>query len=212
MRRAVVLVVIVALGSVFGVTWSAFAGATQNPGNIFTTAASFCEAAGTVTVTADADAFVRQTSGTSNFGAATTLRVKSGTTVIVLGPDNERSLVHFALPAVPAHCTVTGATLRLNASSASSGRTLQAFRAGASWLQGTVTWNSQPGVTGSAATTASGTGWREWDVTVQAQAMYAGSNHGFLIRDASESAVLAATQVFSSLEGADPPELVVTFG
>jgi len=211
MRRAAVVLVIAALGSVAGTTWSAFSGATENPGNVFTTAASFCAAPGPQTVTADADAFVRQTSGNSNFGANTALRVQSASTVIVLGPNNERSLVHFALPAVPAHCTLTGATLRLNASSAAAGRTLQAFRVSTAWTQAGVTWNNQPAVTGSATTTASGTGWREWDVTTQTQAMYTGSNTGFLIRDASESAILAAVQVFSSREGANPPQLVVTF-
>jgi hypothetical protein len=212
-RRAGLILVITALGSAVGVTWSAFSAATQNGGNVFTAAASFCAAPGTQTVTADADAFARQASAGTNFGALTTLRVQSGQTlIIILAPDNERSLVHFALPAVPAHCTVTGATLRLNASSASAGRTLQAFRASAAWTETAVTWSNQPGTTGSAAATASGTGWREWDVTTQAQAMYAGSNHGFVIRDAQEGSVLTAAQVFSSREGANPPQLLVTFG
>lgn len=212
MRRAGLILAITTLGSAVGVTWSAYSGATHNPGNVFTAAASFCAAPGAQTVTADADAFARQTSAGTNFGTATTLRVQSGQTLIILlVPDNERSLVHFALPAVPAHCTVTGATLRLNASSASAGRTLQAFRASAAWTE-TVTWTNQPGTTGSAATTTSGTGWREWDVTTQAQAMYAGSSHGFVIRDAQEGSILTATQVFSSREGANPPQLVVTFG
>ena len=41
--------------------------------------------------------------------------------------------------------------------------------------------------------------------------MYDGTNHGFLVRDASEGGVLAKAQAFSSREGANAPELVVTF-
>jgi large repetitive protein len=212
MRRVALVLVIAALGSAVGATSSAFSAAAHNPANVFTAAADFCVAPGPQTVTADADAFVRQTSASSNFGTATTLRVQSGSTVIVLGPDNERSLVHFALPSVPAHCALTGATLRLNASSASAGRVLQAYRASSAWTQAAVTWNNQPAVTGLAATTTSGTGWREWSVTAQTEAMYAGTNTGFIIRDAAESALLTAAQVFSSREGANPPQLVLTFG
>ncbi len=212
MRRVALVLVVAALGSAVGATSSAFSAAAHNPGNVFTAAADFCVAPGVQTVTADADAFVRQTSANSNFGTNTTLRVQSGSTVIILGPDNERSLVHFALPSVPAHCSLTGATLRLNASSASAGRVLQAYRASAAWTpQTAVTWNNQPAVTGVAAVTTSGTGWREWSVTAQTQAMYTGTNTGFVIRDAAESALLTVAQVFSSREGANPPQLVLTF-
>ena len=99
---------------------------------------------------------------------------------------NQRALVHFALPAVPAGCTVTEANLRLNATSATNGRTLQAVALAAPWTEGAVSWSNQPATTGTAATTASGTGWREWTVTAQVNGMYTGANHGFLIRDASE--------------------------
>ena len=63
-----------------------------------------------------------------------------------------------------------------------------------------MTWSNQPATTGTAATTASGTGWRQWTVTAQVKAMYTGANHGFLIRDASEGTGNAA-QSFGSREG-----------
>ena len=113
---------------------------------------------------------------------------------------NQRTLVHFALPAVPAGCKVTEAILRLNATSATNGRTLQAIALTAPWTEGAVTWNNQPSTIGAAATTASGSGWRQWTVTTQVNAMYTGANHGFLIRDASEGAGRAATQSFGSRE------------
>ncbi len=77
-----------------------------------------------------------------------------------------------------------------------------------------MNWSNQPLTTGTAATVASGSGYREWTVTQQIQAMYApGANHGFLIRDATENGT-GLDQVFHSREkGTDnPPRLVLTFG
>ena len=80
---------------------------------------------------------------------------------------NRRLLVHFALSAVPAGCRVTDTTLRLNASAAANGRTLQAIRLAAPWTEGGVKWSNQPGPPGTAATTSSGSGWRQWTVTAR---------------------------------------------
>jgi hypothetical protein len=55
--------------------------------------------------------------------------------------------VHFALSAVPAGCRVTDTTLRLNASAAATGRTLQAIRLAAPWTEGGVKWSNQPRTT-----------------------------------------------------------------
>lgn len=197
------------MGFLAGTTWSAFSASSMNAGNTFTAAASFCAAPGTQTLTADADAFLRQSSGGSNLGTSSTLRVQSSQIVVV--PDNERSVVHFALPSIPTYCTLTGATLRLNASSAAAARTIQAYRATATWSETVVTWNNQPGTAGPPATALSGTGWRTWDVLSQVQAMYSGTNAGFVIRDSVEGSLIARTQVYSSREGANPPELALTF-
>ena len=159
------------------------------------------------TATADADSWVAQNTPAATNGASPSLAVRSKQSA------NQRALVHFALPAVPAGCTVTEAVLRLNATSATNGRTLQAVALAAPWTESTVTWSNQPSTTGTAATTASGSGWRQWTVTAQVKAMYTGANQGFLIRDASEGTGNAA-QSFGSREsgGATAPQLVVTFG
>ena len=94
--------------------------------------------------------------------------------------------MRFTLPAIPAGCQVTQARLRMYASSYKTGRTLQALRASASWTEGGVNWSNQPATTGTAATVASGSGYREWTVTSHVQSMYSTTNHGFLIRDATE--------------------------
>jgi hypothetical protein len=160
-----------------------------------------------VTVNPVADSWVLQSDAAKNNGGDSVLKVdsKSG--------SNARALVKFNLPTIPAGCDVVSAKLRLYASSYKDGRTLQAFRLGASWGENGVTWANQPATTGTAATTTSGFGYRDWTVTSQVQAMYAPSaNYGFLIRDASENAG-GLDQAFNSREkGTDnPPELVVTF-
>jgi hypothetical protein len=75
----------------------------------------------------------------------------------------------------------------LFAESASNGRTIEAYQISANWVENTVTWANQPATTGTPVTSASGTGWRTWTVTTQVQAMYSGSNYGFLLKDLSMS-------------------------
>jgi large repetitive protein len=76
-----------------------------------------------------------------------------------------------------------------------------------------VTWANQPATSGTAATTASGFGYREWTVTGQLQSMYApGANNGFLIRDATENGGGLDQGFHSREKGADnPPQLVISF-
>jgi parallel beta-helix repeat protein len=158
------------------------------------------------TMTAVADSWIDQSSSSSNKGSDSILKVmsKSGA--------NLRALVRYNLPSIPAGCVIDTATLRMYAGSASSSqRTLQAFRAGASWTESGVTWANQPAVSGSAVTTMSGSGYREWNVAIIVQNMYSsGSNNGFLIKDATEGQD-AEQQFYSREKGTDPPQLVVSF-
>jgi hypothetical protein len=157
-----------------------------------------------VTLTASSDAWIEQGS-TSNKGSDSILKVMSKS------KNNMRALVQFDLPAAPEGCVIESATLRLYASSAKTGRTLQALQINASWTEMGVTWSNQPTTTGTAATTSSGSGWREWNVSALVQAMYnSGLNYGFLIRDATENK--DAEQQFHSREkGSEIPQLVITF-
>jgi hypothetical protein len=96
-------------------------------------------------------------------------------------------------------------------SASSSQRTLEVFRLNGSWTESAVTWSNQPAVTGSAVTTTSGTGYRQWSVAAIVQAMYSsGSNNGFLIRDATENQD-AEQQLHAREKGESPPQLIVTF-
>ena len=156
-------------------------------------------------VLADFDSWVSQSSANANFGSDGILRVESQS------GGNERALVHFALPAPPPGCELVGATLRLYASAATNGRTLQAFRLASGWSELGVTWGNQPLADGPPAATESGLGFREWNVLPQTLGMYASGDHGFLIRDAVENGTGA--QSFHSEErvGDRPPELVLVF-
>jgi hypothetical protein len=160
----------------------------------------------TTTANALADAWIDENSPTSNKGGDSILKVQSK------GPrDNFRTLVRFALPTLREGCVVEEATLRLYAASVKTGRILEALRVAVSWSENTVAWSTQPQTTGSAATTASGLGYRQWNVTSHVQAMVdEGANYGFLIRDTVESA--DAEQQFHSREkGESPPQLVIRF-
>ncbi|WP_165821285.1 right-handed parallel beta-helix repeat-containing protein [Nocardioides gansuensis] len=158
------------------------------------------------TRTSVADAWIDQSSPSSNKGGDSILKLmsKSGA--------NLRALVRFDLPTIPAGCVLDTARLRLYASSSSSSqRTLEAYRLGAAWTEGSVTWANAPVTAGAAATTTSGTGYREWGVATLVQGMYSsGANHGFLIKDATEGQD-AEQQLHAREKGDNVPQLVLTF-
>jgi hypothetical protein len=159
------------------------------------------------TATAAADAWIDQNSPTNNKGADSILKVQSKRPA-----DNFRALVRFDLPAVPAGCVLDTARLRLYAASTSaSQRTLEVFRLGGSWTESGVTWANAPQTAGSAATTTSGSGYREWNVASLVEEMYStGTNDGFLVKDAVEGQ--DAEQQFHAREkGENVPQLVLTF-
>jgi large repetitive protein len=165
--------------------------------------------ASTVTLTANADAWLDQNSTTNNFGSDSILKVQSKSS-----NSNNRALLRFPMPAnVPAGCVVQSAKLRVFSPSWTASRTLQAIRVTGNWSENSVNWQNQPATTGTAATTTSGSGYREWIVTSQVEAMYtAGANNGFLIRDAAENVGSHEQQFHSREKGETPPQLVLTFG
>jgi hypothetical protein len=174
-----------------------------------------CRGPGSTTLIAAQDSYVDQNAPTSTNGSSIDLFVLSKTTLLGLGgDDNRRTYVSFTLPSLPEACVVTSASLRLFARTGATGRTIQAFRASGAWSESALTWNNQPGGTGGAATVASGTGWLTWSVTAHVQAMYAGSNRGFMVRDLTENdGVIGHSQNYRSSEDTlGRPELIVTIG
>jgi hypothetical protein len=211
MRRWAALLIVWGLGAVSGsmVGWTSalFTSTTSNPGNNFSAASSFCSSPGSQTVTSDKDSYIREDAPGSNSGTAVDLWVQSQ------GAQDRRTLVSFPLPPKPAGCLVSSAVLRLYATTVSPSRTVQAYRVAASWTETGVTWTNQPTTVGSSTTSASGSeaGWKESNVTTHVEGMYSTTNHGLLLKDAAEGAGTQEEQVYSSREGANGPELVISF-
>ena len=124
---------------------------------------------------------------------------------------NIRAVVRFDTMTVPLGCVMATATLRLNVSSQTAARTLQVYRAGSSWAEATVTWNTQPSMAGTATTATSAVGWVPIDVTAHVTTQLAGTNDGFVVKDSVENAGTQTDVNMSPREGANPPQLVLTF-
>jgi hypothetical protein len=172
-----------------------------------------CSSPGTQAIGASKDSYVDSLLAGQNFGTATTLEVGPAQ-VLVLA--QQRALVGFELPAIPARCTLRTATLRLYATKPAGGRTIEALQLNGAWTETGVNWSNQPSTTGTAATSASlgAAGWQEWNVLGQVEAMYGGVDDGFLIKDSVDSAVLSPHQSYQGREGTpdgQDPQLVLDF-
>ena len=86
----------------------------------------------TVTVEANADSWILQSSAAKNYGNESNVKVTTKTN------DNARGVFRFPLPAMPAGCVVTDAKLRLFANSWKTGRTLEAIRLAAGWKENEI--------------------------------------------------------------------------
>lgn len=211
-RRRLALTLVAAAGTALFVVeaaWAAFGSQTANGTNTISAAADFCPGPQTVNVAAQADSWVNQAVPTRNYGNTTTLEVLARTGRV------RRTLVDFPLPAPPPGCAVSQVTLRLYASRSRAGRTIEAVPVTGTWTETGVTWNNQPGTGTPVASSASGSGWRSWDVTVAVQNAYANPSayHGFLLRDSVEASASSRRQTYVSRTGAaaNRPVLVVTF-
>ncbi len=184
--------------------FSAHSGATAT----FTAARGFgtnCPAQ--VTLTPSSDTYVDQSAPQQTHGAASTLLVRSGVRA------NARALLDFGLPSANG-CAVSSAQLRLYSSGGTSGRTLEAFRAGSPWTEASVSWNTRPGPTGPAATTTTtASGWQTFDVTELVQDIYSYGDSGLIVRDRDEDGDPSAGQSFDSTEAgvATRPQLTLSF-
>lgn len=168
--------------------------------NTFTTATSFCTGS-TNNLTATADTYVDEDIPGSNFGTSTSLKIWGDSGKL------RRILVNFTLPALPANCSVTSATLTFTRSSSVTNGNLSAYRAATSWTETGVTWSTgQPATTGIAVTVASAAV-TSFTVTSQVAAMYPSSAFGFVVKASSENS--NTEQVFYSRSGTTPPNLTV---
>jgi hypothetical protein len=208
-RRTLALVLVgltTAVGTGTGVALAAFSATTTNTGSTFSAANVFCNSPGSQTVTATADTTVSENNPANNYGGDNDLTVRSRT------GDNWHVFVRFALPSLPAGCSLTDATLRLMTTTLSAGQIYEAAQVAGSWTEGGLTWSTRPATTGATTTATTAAGWVTWSVTAQVAAMYAGGNYGLRIKDTVDDTGPTSTNKYSSREGTDPPELVVQWG
>jgi hypothetical protein len=168
-----------------------------------------CATPGSATVTTNRDSTVDQNASSNNFGTDAKLMVDSKAPSL-----NMRAYLGFALPSIPAGCSVTAALLRVYQISATGSRTIQLLRAAGPWAENTITWSNHPGTTGTATTSTTALGWRSWDATAHVQALLSGTDNGFVLRDQTEDAGSEFKQEYASDEDSSlgAPELTVTWG
>ncbi len=245
LRLVLACLLLTVLSGMAGATYSAFSATTSNADNTFTAATSFTSCTtSTQSVVASADSFVRpfefngQDKSSTNYGTLAAMHVRASSQ-----PDKygyTRTLVRFSLPSIPAGCRVTAASLVLagfndnetgdNGTNSdvlaespyplTTGRTIQAYTAGADWTETGVTWNNQPALSGTPVTRTSVLGDNSWNVLTHVEAMYAGSNFGWILKDSSESGSTngnqGENQYYYSRETttqiASRPRLELTFG
>ncbi|QEC49121.1 DNRLRE domain-containing protein [Baekduia soli] len=156
---------------------------------------------GQTTFTDVADAPVKSTSATRNYGTDTSLRVRQGTS----STDTfYHSYLKFDVSGLGG--TPTDAKLRLFVTDASpdGGRV---FSVANTWAESTITWASAPAIgatsIGSAGTTTAGA-WVEIDLGT---AVTGNGTYSFALTNTSSNSAY-----YSSREGTNAPQLVVTAG
>ena len=133
-----------------------------------------------------ADAEVREDDANDNRSTGSDFDVKSEVGGI------RRGFIRFDVTIVPATATVNTARVSLFLSEAPiASRTIELQRSDAAWVESTITWNSQPGATGTIVTAVTGTTAllrNTWTVTADVASFLTGAltNDGWRLRDQSE--------------------------
>lgn len=172
--------------------------ATNAAGSTTSTRSGYITVSRALTFTPDADADVGDARPTTNYGRATTLRVRQGSST----QTTHHSYLKFTVTGLDS--PVQSVKLRLYVTDASDDGG-KVYAVSNDWTESGITWNTAPALAGSplaAANTTTLGGWLELDVT---PAITGNGTYSFGL--ASASANLAA---YSSREGGHPPQLVVT--
>ncbi len=163
-------------------------------------------------ITSTADALVDQSFPTTNYGSNVLLLVRSWS-----GSNNRRSFLQWDLSTIPSIATITQALMWINkiADVGAFPRTYEAQAVSASWMEGTITWNTQPGVIGSPASSVITTTdtWYAWDITTIVQNWVDGTwtNNGIRVMDSAENSGSEVQSNFDSREATDDPILDVDY-
>jgi hypothetical protein len=152
-----------------------------------------------LTFIAEADARVKQSSPSTNYGNATTLQVDDTS-----DPDLE-SFVRFTVAEVSG--PVRSARVRLYTTTNGTKNGPAIYATNPSWNEKDITWNKRPARTSGALDNKgviNTNSWVEYEVTSQ---VTGNGTFSFVLAGDSNDAV-----AFSSRQGVQPPQLVVTFG
>jgi PKD repeat protein len=158
---------------------------------------------GTLTFLSAADAHVVSTSPTRNFGTDTLLRVRNGTSD---GTVTYRPYLKFNVSGVSG--TVSSVKLRLyvNTGTKDGGGV---YPVGSGWTESGITWDTAPPISGSPLASYGVTTTGTWaDLELGPGAVTGNGTYSFAVANS----ILTASGYYSSREGTDPPQLVVTFG
>ena len=173
----------------------------------------------TCTLGSTADTYADQSllqSGT-NFGTATTVRVRSAQT-LALVPENRRAFVRFDVAScgIPAGARVKTASLDLYLGTApAASRTYDVHRIESSWVETGLTWSAQPSwtATPTGSFTAGAVGTRSTDVASDVSSFVSGTtNYGWVIKDATENSATSYEGSFNAREAASQrPSLAIGY-
>jgi hypothetical protein len=190
-----------------------FVAVTSTGGSTVGTATSFCVSPGSQDVVVANDAWTDENAAAMPNATTTALQVQSA------AGANRRTYLRFVLPGLPRHCRLAAAQLRLRASTPTNGRIVDVYRADPAqspqWVAGTLSWSNQPDVAGtpSGSASLSGPGVQTWDVTAHTQALYGGTNNGFVLKDRTEGQPGSFPQAYDeqSTVGGTVPVLRLTW-
>jgi calcineurin-like phosphoesterase family protein len=159
---------------------------------------SALQATSTLTFTTQADAQVEENNPDSNTGTSSDLEV------INANNHSIESYLRFTVSGTSG--TVQNALLRVYSTSNSTRNGPAVYATGSTWTETGVTWNNRPARTSGAADnkgSISKNTWVEYNVT----ALVTGNGtYSFVLAGDSNDNV-----IFSSREGTDPPQLLITF-
>ena len=153
---------------------------------------------GSLTFTPSDDAQVRSSSATTNYGALTTIRLREDA-----AGDTYRSYLKFTVAGLTAPVSAVKLRLYVTDASPDSG-SVHGVTSG--WSQGTITYANAPAIGGTVLGTAGSTTVGQWvDINLSPSAVSGNGVVAFGLRSGSTNSA-----IFSSREGTNPPQLVVT--
>jgi hypothetical protein len=157
---------------------------------------------GSLTFIPTADSYVSSLSGNTNYGTATSIKVREGT---VASPTTWRSYLTFNVTGITG--PVATAKLRLFVSDASDDGG-SVYSVSTAWTETGLTYNNAPVISGSAIGASGVTvGGVYEEITLAAGTITGNGTYSFAVKSASTNNAAYNSREF----GSSPPQLVITY-